>query len=101
MSKLYFSEYDDEHCCDLAYHREYMEENEIKEMKLFEAKRDTGNDYFYCKKFQDIGEVSKSCGKYCDAYKPNNGKSGRCKHYGYCYEQTDIVKILRLKEVKQ
>jgi len=92
--KLYFSECDDEHCYHLAYHKEYMKENELKEMKVFEAKRETGTDYFYCKKFNDIGEVGESCGKFCDAYKPNNGKNGRCKHYGYCYVPTDKVILL-------
>ena len=42
-----------------------------------------------------IGEVGE-CGNHCEAYKPNNNKNGRCKHYGYTYEQTDKFKTLKI-----
>jgi hypothetical protein len=46
----------------------------------------------------EVGEVGEGCGKFCQQYKPLNGKNGRCKHYGYVYEQTDKVKLLKLKK---
>ena len=94
--KLYFQKYD-ERCYTLEYHRQYMIENNLKELQLFEAKRETGSDYFYCKHYQEIGEVGEGCGKLCDSYRPLNGKNGRCSHYGYVYEQTDQLLILSEK----
>lgn len=63
---------------------------------LFEAKRESGTGYFFCKEFQACGEVGE-CGRMCEKYNPMNGKNGRCKHYGYVYEQTDNKIILTKK----
>ena len=95
MRKLYFSDFDDERCYELPDIIEQMDEQDIKEATIIEAKRATGESYFFCKFFQDIGEVRESCGKLCDEYKPNNGKNGRCKHYGYCYEPTGKEIIIK------
>jgi len=97
--KLYFSEYDDDNCYNLTYHREYMKDNLIDEMILIEAKRETGTGYFFCKEYGEISEVNGSCGycgMACSFYKPLNGKSGRCKHYGWCYEPTDNQFVLKV-----
>jgi hypothetical protein len=80
----------------LDYHLEYMKDNEINEMVVFEARRETGTGYFYCREYMEVGEVGESCGKFCAHYKPLNGKNGRCKHYGYVYEQTEKSKLLKL-----
>ena len=90
MSKLYFAQNgeDDAACFSLDYHKWYMDYHNLDSLTLFEAKRETGTGYFFCKHFGQSGEVGE-CGKTCEAYKPNNGKNGRCNHYGYCYEQTD------------
>lgn len=94
--KLYFPKGDEGSCYQLEYWREYMKENNLSEIELFEAKRETGSGYFFCKEFLEIGEVSEGgCGKTCEKYKPNNGKNGRCKHYGYTYEYTDKKLILK------
>ena len=93
--KLYFNEFDDEQCFKIDYHKDFMRDEGIKVMKLYEAKRETGTGYFYCTEYFSIGEVGE-CGKICDGYVPNNGKNGRCRHYGYTYEQTDKIKILKL-----
>ena len=95
MSKLYFLKGDDEICYDLGHWRDYIAENKLKEIELIEAERETGTGYFWCKKFQEVGEKNEGCGRFCDEYKPNNGKNGRCKHYGYTYSPTD--KKLTLK----
>ena len=97
--KLYFK-HDDEGCYTLNHHQEYMKDNFIDEMILFEAKRETGMGYFYCREYGEIGEVGEGCGKLCDGYKPNNGKNGRCKHYGWCYEQTENKFILKAGQKK-
>ena len=98
MSKLYFRNLDDERCYDLQAHEDYMRENELIELVLYEAKRETGVDYFYCRMFEEVGERG-VCGFYnCAKYKANNGKSGRCKHYGYCYEKTNKKFILKLNK---
>jgi len=97
MSKIYFADEVEDGCYDLDYFREYMQDNGLSEMKLFEAKRETGRDYFYCRKDDDVYDNSGSCGRFCDGYKPLNHKSGRCVHYGFCYTYTDKVKILRIK----
>ena len=94
MKKLYFHELDDECCYHLDSILDYMKENEISELKIFEAKRETGSDYFYCKYYDCAAEKNGECGKMCDGYQPRNGKSGICRHTGYCYEQTDKWKML-------
>lgn len=96
MSKLYFCEaIDDFRCMELSFIRQYMKEHGVPEVKIIEAKRVTKAGYFFCKEFQDIGESGDGCGILCDKYKPNNGKNGRCKHYGYCYEPTDKIKTIK------
>ena len=94
MSKFYFDKSNDI-CHPLAYWKDLMKEYNLSEMKLFEAKRETGSSYFFCQQFGEVGEVGEGCGKVCPKYKPNNGKSGRCKHYGYVYECTDKSIIIK------
>lgn len=94
MPKFYFNSYD-ENCYTLAYFKEYMKENGIKETQVFEAVADKGSPYFYCNEFSEIGEVGQGCGKICESYKPRNGKNGRCVHSGHVYDQgkSKIIKI--------
>lgn len=93
--KLYFQE-NDPICYDLKYHRYYMYENGINELKLYEAKREVNSPYFFCKLYERVGEKSESeCGKMCEGYKPRNGVSGCCKHIGFTYEQTDNIYLLK------
>ncbi len=96
--KLYFSKLDESYCYTLPTIKALMDDAGIDELEIIEARRVTGVEFFYCKRWQDIGIVSESCGKInCDEYVPNNGKSGRCKHYGYCYEMTDKKRIIKIK----
>ena len=97
MSKFYFREHDDERCYLKKDIIEDMKENGITELKIFEAERLTGESFFWCSEFQDVGEVGESCGKMCPKYKPRNGKNGRCRFSGYCYEPTDKSEILTIK----
>ena len=94
MPKFYFSDLEDS-SYHLSYWKEYMKDNLLTEIKLFEAKVDFGNGYFYCQELGILDEVGNEwCGKLCRSYKPRNGKNGRCRHSGHTYDQTDKVKIL-------
>jgi hypothetical protein len=101
MAKYYFQKHD-ENCYTLDYHKEYMKENGIDTMEVYEAKQETGTGYFYCTESQESYETKdfwgvSNCGKECTTYKPRNGKNGRCKNHQNTYEQTDKVKILTIK----
>ena len=96
MAKMYFLKGNEDVCYTLEYWRDYLLYNKLKEIELYIAKRETGTEYFYCKEFGEIGSVNESCGRVCSKYLPNNGKNGRCKHYGYCYEPlTDKIIVLK------
>ena len=97
--KLYFSNNDPEFCLTLQYFKKYMIENEVDKMLLTLAKRETNAGHFYCKMHDVIGTVGE-CGVICEQYCPNNGKNGRCKHYGYCYEMTDKKMQINLSRLK-
>jgi len=94
--KYYFQKHD-ENCYPKQYHIDYMKVMGIDEMEIFEAKRELGTGFFFCKHFEEIGEVGESCGRQCEKYKPMNGKSGRCIHHGFVYEQTEKVTVLKRK----
>lgn len=95
--KLYFkSKDDDDLCYELETHKKFMVENGLKELVLFEAERELGTGFFFCNNFLEVGEVGESCGKFCESYKPNNGKNGRCRYYRYVYTPTDKTKIIKL-----
>jgi hypothetical protein len=97
MSKFYFSKLDDERCYTL---RDIIEEANncgLDEIEVSEAKRVTGQGLFYCKQLEDIGESGEYCGVWCSNYSPRNGKNGRCRYSGYCYEPTDKKRIIKIK----
>lgn len=94
----YFLEKDNcDLCHPLSYFRDKIKEEELSELVLYEAKMNTNSGYFYCREFQDVGEVGETCGKFCDKYSPRNGKSGRCRFSANLYEMTDRVKILKIR----
>jgi hypothetical protein len=101
-NRLYFRQ-DDEMCYTIKAHLQYMIENEIDAMYIFPAKLITGGDYFWCKEFQAIGDKPvagfTSCGKLCSKYKPRNGKSGVCTHWGYTYDKTDKCYTLKIDSI--
>ncbi len=61
------------------------------------AKRTPNQDYMYCRLYQEVGEKG-NCGKFCNGYKPRNGKSGACVSLGSLYEPTDQVFTVTLRE---
>jgi hypothetical protein len=97
MSKYYFREDNDEQCFQKISIIEQMKDENLTELLVFEAKRVTGEGYFYCHELDVVGEVGEGCGKMCEKYSPCNGKNGRCKHSGYTYDQTEKSVIFRNK----
>ena len=67
---------------------EYMKDNNLSEITVFEAKKIKVNDFFYCK-INGMGyRDDMTCGsKWCVDYVPRNGKSGCCKNTGNLYEK--------------
>lgn len=98
MSKYYFdaSLNEPESCYTLEYFRQHMRDNDIKEMMLIEARPSYGTGWFYCTEYQEPGEVGEGCGKECKAYKPRNGKNGRCVHSHHLYEPSNIKRVLTI-----
>ena len=97
--KYYFTELDDERCYPLKIIKEDAREENLSEIEVTEAKRVTGQGYFYCSKFKDSGETGELCGsRICKLYSPRNGKSGRCRYSGYCYEPTDKKRVIKINQ---
>lgn len=96
MATFYFREDIDECCFTKKQIIEDMKEEGLTELKIFEAKRVTGESYFWCSVNQEVGEKGEGCGRICSQYKPRNGKNGRCRYSGYCYEHTDMFQIIKL-----
>lgn len=89
----YFEDIGSETCYDLEGIKDVIACNGNTEQEVYESRRITGEGFFYCKHFGEVGETGEGCGKSCKAYMPRNGKSGRCIHSGYCYEPTKKVLI--------
>ena len=54
------------------------------------AKRETGNGFFWCDYYNTCGEAGQSdCGTNCEAYKPRNNKTGRCRYSLNTFIPTD------------
>lgn len=95
----FFSKDDDEYCYKLKWHIDYMLKNEISELDLYLARRETDVPYFFCKHFYQVGDkIEGGCGKMCEGYQPRNGKSGACRHYGNTYEKTDRLFTLKINK---
>lgn len=97
MPKKYFADdIDDTGCYELKSIIDMAKNEGLTQIEVVEAERDTGTGYFFCTHFQEVGEVGQGCGKMCEAYKPRNGKNGRCLHSGYCYSHTDIKRTIKI-----
>ena len=84
--KKYFETPDSEFC----HPKEVLLANGVT--VAFEAKPVKGTGFFFCKEFQQVGEVG-SCGRECESYKPRNGKNGICKNYRGVYEKGEEVQL--------
>ena len=92
---MYFISKDDEFCYSKEAIKEYMVENGFNEIEVFQARKITGIDFFFCKKVGEVGE-KKFCGNFCKDYLPRNHKTGCCKFFGYCYENTNQIKKIKI-----
>lgn len=88
----YFLNKDSERCYEKNYFLDQMWYQDFKELKVFKAIKSKDKDFFFCKHFDEVGETG-NCGKECSAYSPRNGKSGICKHHGFCYEAGESVTL--------
>lgn len=94
MKKFYFENSESEFCYLKSFLIEKAKEEQLKEVEFYEAIQDKNSGYFYCRHFGVVCENSDvSCGKYCDAYNPKNGKTGMCKAKGICYMHGEKVKF--------
>lgn len=105
--KLFFCyELNDERAFTVDYFIEEIKEQQLSELTLFEIVRETKIEYFFCKAIREVCSKPPEgdpCGKGCCNYKPRNGKSGICKHWGYCYTSGKEYKLTadgKLKAVK-
>lgn len=99
MAKMYFKKGAEDICYTLSHWKDYIAENKLNQIELLEAERETDTGYFFCKEYGEVGSVNEGCGKLCEKYKPNNGKNGRCRNYGYCYVPTTKLKIIKNKNM--
>ena len=85
----------------LDFFKDMIVDEDLEEIELEEMKRDYGGE-MWCKENQDfVGEGD--CGKWCDYYKPCNGRSGKCRHLVNGFVGTGRYFILNksgLKEAK-
>ncbi|MCP4053273.1 MAG: hypothetical protein GY739_09420 [Mesoflavibacter sp.] len=89
MAKYYFYNKDSEMCYTLEYIKDKMRVDKLLEKEVYEAKREINSGHLFCKL---DGVVYDSC-EGCTSWKPRNGKSGCCVHWGYCYTHENKVTI--------
>lgn len=92
--KYWFIDEDSESC----YNKEYISDEfpDQTEVEVFEAKKDYGSGYFFCKEHGELGESGDSgCGTDCKEYSPRNKVSGRCRfsETPYTYGKKIILKL--------
>jgi hypothetical protein len=99
MKKLYFNaeESDPENCYTLEYWRWFLSYEEVKEVKLHPAIPEKIGDVFWCREYEAFYDIEdKPCGKWCDGYKPRNGKSGCCVNLSHISYSPDKSKVKTL-----
>lgn len=70
-----------------------MIENGITELEIYEAVVYKFHKKFWCSELYKICEVGKGCGRFCDKYKPRNGKGGICTHHDFFREPGRKIKL--------
>jgi len=97
---LFRNRWDNDNAYTKAFFIAEMKEYGLTEMEVRKAVREVGVNYFFCKTVGLVGERGadyESCGLNCSTYYPRNGKSGCCKHRGFCYLPSKEVYILDIK----
>ena len=85
----------------LANCKEILEDDDIKEVELLEAKRDFGGP-MYCNEYERFIEKG-DCGLGCKEYEPCNKISGRCRYLENSFKNTGKEFLLTedgLKEIE-
>jgi len=81
---------------------EYMKDNNLSELVVFEAKNIKVDQYFYCKLYGMAERDNMTCGvKWCNKYEPRNGKSGCCKQIGFLFETGKEITIINKNHVER
>lgn len=81
-TKFYFKYKDSETCYSESYFINYMKDNDIDKIDVFEAIKERVEGAFWCKHECFCGDNSQdTCGQQCVNYSPRNGKNGCCRHY--------------------
>ena len=92
--KVYFKDLDSEECAlPKKAWTDYMEENNLKDMTVYEAKAHKESEYFFCRAFAEATEKNGTCGKECKEYVPRNGIKGICTFHHNFYEAGKEVKL--------
>jgi hypothetical protein len=94
--KLYFHALEDRFCYPLADIKAFMYQEDIKELKVFEAERDKVPGMFFCQKTWEPTEKGFCSKNNCSHYTPKNKVSGCCKYYGHLYTPSEKERIVRL-----
>jgi hypothetical protein len=97
MSKYYY--HNDplfqQECFTIEYWKEFMQDNNLKNFTVLEAKMVKNSNEFYCSELMAVGLTKESCGAECDTYSPRNGVCGRCRYHRNTYEPTDVEKKIK------
>lgn len=95
MKKLYIRD-NVEGVYSIEQHIELAEKEGCKSITLYEAKKIKDTDFFYCKKYDEVGTTD-SCDTCSEYISKNNGK---CKYHGYVYGKTDKKIIINIEHYK-
>lgn len=95
MSNYYFESLDAEMCYSKDYFTSLLAESEQDSMTVYKARPLYGEEFFYCKKYQEVGMKDEGCGRSCPHYSPRNGKNGRCRFSTHTYENTEQPVIIK------
>jgi hypothetical protein len=99
MTQLYFcKDFDNERCYQMSTFKSHAKGMYMTEITVTKAIPINDKDIFYCQALDFAGLKSESeCGKSCNSYTPNNGKSGMCRHQLRCYEPTGEPITIKIK----
>ena len=83
--KYFIESMDTDGVQSLEFYKSELDED-LKEMELFEMKRDIGGEMWCSEGFEFVEKGD--CGKWCLSYEPCNGKSARCRNLKNGFIQT-------------
>ena len=90
--KYYMASWDEDGVGTLDGYKDMIIDGEEEEIELFEMKRDIGGE-MWCEEREDFVEKG-DCDRWCNHYKPCNGKSGRCRELKNGFVETGLKFLL-------